>query len=104
MSKVNTLVDRINRLMRTAKLSPRRLREMVRSEVVLSENGYILFDDTVLDKSHAFAIEVVRRQWSGNAKQVIKGIGLVTCVYVNPDTAQFWVIDYRIFDPEPRWT
>ncbi|MBX2998769.1 MAG: transposase [Caldilineaceae bacterium] len=92
--------DRINRLMRTAKLSPRELREMVRSEVVLSENGYILFDDTVLDKSHAFAIEVVRRQWSGNAKQVIKGIGLVTCVYVNPDTAQFWVIDYRIFDPE----
>ena len=25
---------------------------------------------------------------------------MVTCVYVNPDTEQFWVIDYRIFDPE----
>ena len=92
--------DRINRLMRDNKLTPRELRQMVRQELVLSENGYILFDDTVLDKSHSFAIELVRRQWSGNAKKVIKGIGIVTCVYVNPDTDQFWVIDYRIFDPD----
>jgi hypothetical protein len=92
--------DRINRLMRAAKLTPRELRQMVRQELVLSENGYILFDDTVLDKRHSFTIELVRRQWSGNAKKVIKGIGVVTCVYVNPDTKQFWVIDYRIFDPD----
>ncbi len=92
--------DRINRLMRAAKLTPRELRELVRQELVLSPNGYVLFDDTVLDKSHSFAIELVRRQWSGNVKKVIKGIGIVTCVYVNPDTNQFWVIDYRIFDPE----
>ena len=72
---------------------------MVRKELVLSGDGYILFDDTVLDKNHSFAIELVRRQWSGNAKKVIKGIGLVTCVYVNPDIDKFWVIDYRIFDP-----
>lgn len=57
--------DRINRLMRTAKLTPRELRQMVRRELVLSENGYILFDDTVLDKRHSSAIELVRRQWYG---------------------------------------
>ncbi len=78
--------DRSNRLMRSAKLTPRELRQIVRQELVLSENGYILFDDMVLDKSHSFAIELVRRQWSGNAKKVIKGIGIVTRVYVNPDT------------------
>jgi len=72
----------------------------VRKELILSPDGYILFDDTVLDKSHSFVIEVVRRQWSGNEKRVIKGIGVVTCVYVNPDINRFWVIDYRIFDPE----
>jgi len=92
--------DRINRFMRENKLTPHELRQLVRQELVLSENGYILFDDTVLDKSHSFAIELVRRQWSGNAKKVIKGIGIVTCVYVNPDIDRFWVIDYRIFDPE----
>jgi hypothetical protein len=25
---------------------------------------------------------------------------LVTCVYVNPALDQFWLIDYRIYDPE----
>jgi hypothetical protein len=92
--------DRINRLLRECYLIPRALRQAVRSELVLCENGYILFDDTVLDKNHSFAIEVVRRQWSGNAKKVIKGIGIVTCVYVNPDLNRFWVIDYRVFDPD----
>jgi hypothetical protein len=42
----------------------------------------------------------VRRQYSGNAHGVIKGVGVVTCVYVNPKTDQFWIIDYRIYDPD----
>ena len=50
-----------------------------------SKNGYILFDDTVLDKRHSDAIEEVIMQYSGNAGRVIKGIGVVTCVYVNPE-------------------
>lgn len=61
--------------------------------------GYLVFDDTVLDKSASSAIELVRRQYSGNAHAVIKGIGVVTCVYVNPDLDQFWLIDYRVYDP-----
>lgn len=92
--------DRVNRLLKKLKLTPQEVRHHVRAELILSETGYILFDDTVLDKNHSFAIEVVRRQWSGNAKKVIKGIGVVTCVYVNPDLNRFWIIDYRIYDPE----
>jgi hypothetical protein len=42
----------------------------------------------------------VKSQYSGNAHGVIKGIGVVTCVYVNPQIDQFWIIDYRIYDPE----
>ncbi len=61
---------------------------------------YLLFDDTVLDKRFGRQIEMVRKQWSGNEKRVINGIGLVSCVYVNATTGQFWVIDYRIFDPD----
>lgn len=60
----------------------------------------MLFDDTVLDKNFSFAIDLVRRQYSGNAKAVIKGIGVVTCVYVNPALDRFWLIDYRIYDPD----
>ncbi len=62
--------------------------------------GYLLFDDTVLDKRHSHFIEMVRRQWSGNAHAVIPGIGVVTCVYVNPELQRFWVLDFRLFDPE----
>ena len=67
---------------------------------MLTPNGYLIFDDTVLDKSRAHKIELVRRQYSGNAQGIIKGIGLVNWVYYNPDRDQFWLIDYRIFAPE----
>ena len=42
----------------------------------------------------------MRRQESGNAQGVINGIGVVTCVYVNPQEDRFWLIDYRIYDPQ----
>lgn len=92
--------DAINRFLRGEKLTPRLVWENVAAQVVLTPTGYLVFDDTVLDKNYSHAIELVRRQWSGNEKAVIKGIGVVNCVYVNPETDQFWVIDYRIYDPD----
>ena len=92
--------DAINRYMAGDHLPPRLVWENVRGQIVTSPNGFIIFDDMVLDKGHSEKIELVRQQWSGNAKQVIRGIGVVTCVYVNPETDQFWIIDYRIFAPE----
>lgn len=92
--------DTINRYLKGEKIPPRFLWEKVKDQIVPSEEGYLLFDDTVLDKNHSRQIETVRRQWSGNEKRVIRGIGVVTCVYVNPLADQFWSIDYRIYDPE----
>ena len=92
--------DQINRFLKEEKLTPRLIWDNVESQLVPTESGYILFDDTVLNKNHSFCIELVRRQYSGNAKKVIKGIGVVTCVYVNPELDQFWLIDYRIYDPD----
>ena len=91
--------DTINRYLRGEKLSPRLLWEQAQPLLELDPGAYLVFDDTVLDHSFGPQIEMVRRQWSGNQKSVIRGIGLVSCVYVNPHTEQFWVIDYRIFDP-----
>jgi len=92
--------DAVNRYLRGERITPRRLWDNVRAQVVVTERGYVIFDDTVLDKNYSHSIELVRRQYSGNAHAVIQGIGVVTCVYVNPDTDQFWLIDYRIYDPE----
>ena len=49
----------------------------VKADIVVSEEGFVIFDDTVLDKSHSRHIESVRWQYSGNAHGVIRGIGLV---------------------------
>jgi hypothetical protein len=91
--------DMINRYLAGEKITPRLVWENVKGQVVQNANGYIVFDDTVVDKDHSHEIELVQRQYSGNAHGVIKGIGVVTCVYVNPATDQFWIIDYRIYDP-----
>ena len=90
----------VYRYLKTEKLTPRLLWEKVKDQISYSVGGAIIFDDTVLDKSYSFAIEGVRRQYSGNEHAVIKGIGLVNCVYYNPELDRFWVLDYRIFDPE----
>jgi Transposase DDE domain len=92
--------DHLNRYLRGDKLTPRLLWEQVKDSIVTSSDGYLLFDDTVADKNYSFAIELVRRQYSGNTHSIIKGIGIATCVYVNPETNQFWIIDYRIFDKD----
>ena len=92
--------DTVNRFLRNEKFTPRLVWENVQSQVLETAQGYIVFDDTVLDKNYSRSIELVRRQYSGNAHGVIKGIGVVTCVYVNPELDQFWLIAYRIYDPE----
>lgn len=92
--------DAINRLLSQEQMTPRLVWENVRNDVNQIDGGYLIFDDTVLDKRYSRQIELVRRQYSGNAHGIIRGIGVVTCVYVNPETEEFWLIDYRIFDPD----
>jgi hypothetical protein len=60
----------------------------------------MIFDDSVLDKRYSEEIEMVRRQYSGNEHRILKGIGVVSCVYVDPKVQRFWGIDYRIFNAD----
>ena len=92
--------DRIKRYLQGEKLAPRLLWENVRRLVEVCEEGYLVFDDTVIDKRHAKHMELVRRLYSGNEHRVIRGIGLISCLYVNPHSGKFWVIDYRLYDPD----
>ena len=92
--------DEINRYLVGERITPQLVWDNVRAQVEPTPTGYLVFDDTVADKNYSRQMEVVRRQWSGNAHRVIKGIGIVTCVYVNPQLKQFWILDYRIYDPD----
>jgi hypothetical protein len=92
--------DQLNRHLRDDKLTPRLVWEQAKEQLVTSPAGYLIFDDTVADKNYSRSSELVRRQYSGNTHSVIRGIGIVTLIYVNPELNQFWLIDYRIFAPD----
>jgi hypothetical protein len=92
--------DAVTRYLRADRLRPSELWQQVKGDLVVSQKGCLIFDDSVLDKNHSREIEGVYRQYSGNEHRIIRGIGLISCVYVNPDSEEFWVIDYRLYDPE----
>ena len=92
--------DQLNRFLRNENISSSELWHVVQDDIVYDDDGYIVFDDVVISKPHAKEIEVLRSQWSGSDKKVVKGIGIVTCLYVNPKTYEYWIIDYRIFDKD----
>lgn len=92
--------DAMNRYLKKEKMTARMVWEHVKGEIVHSPRGCVVFDDSILDKSHSHHIELVKRQYSGNAHGLIKGISMVNCFYVNPDSGQYWIIDYRIYDPD----
>lgn len=92
--------DAIHRYLAGDCVPPRLVWDNVRDQVSQTADGYVAFDATVADKNFSRPIELVRRQYSGNAHGIIRGIGVVTCVYINPTTDQFWIIDYRIYDPD----
>ena len=92
--------DQINRYLAKDRLTPKQVWEHVARDVIQTDDGYILFDDTTVEKPAASEIPLARPQYSGNARKVVNGIGIVTCVYVNPDLDRSWLIDYRIYDKQ----
>ena len=69
--------DRVNRLLQQLDVQPENLWESIQETLVTSKYGYVVFDDTVLDKRHSFKIACVKNQWSGNEHRTIKGLSLI---------------------------
>jgi hypothetical protein len=61
-------------------------------------NGWLVLDDTVIDKIYSKHIELTYYQWSGKHHKVVQGIGLVTLVWT--DGTNTFPIDYRIYDKD----
>jgi Transposase DDE domain len=69
-------------------------------DLMQRSGAYIIFDDSVLDKDRSRKISGTLKQYSGNAHGLVVGIGVVNMVYVNPQTTEYTIIDYRIYNPE----
>jgi hypothetical protein len=92
--------DAVKRYLMSERLSGKEVWEHTKGLIEATSQGYVVIDDFVLDKDYSQEIELVRHLYSGKEKAQINGIGIVTCLYVNPETMQYWLVDYRIYDPE----
>ena len=54
--------DQINRYLKNIDLDTEILWQNVSKEIVTTEDGYLIFDDTVINKKYSEKIELVRRQ------------------------------------------
>ena len=63
------------------------------------ESGYLIFDDTLIDKPYSEKIELTKWQWSGKHHAVKKGIGLTNCLWLNQNGLSM-PVDYRIYNKD----
>ena len=75
--------DNVSRYLSGAKLKSKTIWERVKDDIVYSEKGYLLFDDSVHEKSSSKKIELARWQYSGTLHDTVMGIGIVNGLYYN---------------------
>lgn len=89
--------DIFNRFLSRQSLTPEALWNEV-EPFVERKAGWLVIDDTVVDKIYSQKIELTYFQWSGKHHKVVKGIGLITLVWT--DGTHTFPIDYRIYDKD----
>jgi len=87
--------DSFTRLLQKQPSDTEPIWDEVRKFVTLKE-GYLIVDDTTLDKPYSEKIGFVRYQWSGKHHRSVKGIGLVTLLWT--DGKKYLPVDFRIYD------
>ena len=92
--------DQVNRFLRNSRLPVNQLRALVQPLLHDSPEAFLLVDDSVQDKKYSRFIEVAKRQYSGNARGMVTGIGLVNLVHSSGQTGDFLPLDYRVYAPE----
>src|SRR5665647_1617837 len=63
---------------------------------VKPEEGFLIVDNSTLDKPYAKEMAFVRRMWSGKHHRTVKGIGLITLVWTDGTTVI--PVDFRIYN------
>lgn len=67
--------------------------------LVRRKEGYLVGDDTLLDKRYSRENELARQQYSGDEHGIVNGICLVNLLWTSGE--EFIPVDYRIYD-KPR--
>lgn len=92
--------DTVSDYLQNERLTPRQLWELVRGRIRDGNQAYLIADDSVLDKRYARAIELAKRQYSGDEHGIVNGIDVVNLVHSSGKDGEFYPIDYRIYAPD----
>ena len=87
--------DAYTRLLHRLEPDAEALWREVRPEV-RRDDGFLILDDTVLDKPYARKMSLVHYVWSGKHKRSVKGIDLLTLLWTDGD--RHVPCDYRLYD------
>ncbi len=90
--------DAVSRWLSSSAFTPPELWNQVKS-IVQPDRGYLIGDDTLLDKRYSHQNELAKRQYSGDAHGLVNGISLVNLLWAG-DEAEIIPVDYRIYQKE----
>ena len=66
------------------------------NDIVNPQDGFLVLDDTTLDKPYAKKMELVYRHWSGKHHRPVNGINMITLLWT--DGCAIIPVDFRIYD------
>lgn len=92
--------DTVTDYLRNERFTAHSLWELVHGFIRDSPDAFLIGDDSVQDKRYSRFIELVKRQYSGAAGGVVRGIGVVNLVHSSGAAGDFYPIDYRIYAPD----
>lgn len=87
--------DSYNRLIHRFEPDPETLFKEV-EPLVDKRRGVLVIDDSKLDKPYSRKIEPVSYHWSGKHHAVVKGINLISMIWIDRDFMM--PVDYRVYE------
>jgi putative transposase len=94
-SRIQAAHDAIKRLLERQSSDTEALWQEARSMIQIDQ-GFLIIDDTTLDKPYSHQIELVCYHWSGKHQRIVKGINLVTLLWTNGTSVV--PLDFRVYD------
>ena len=91
--------DSVSYFLNTRKFTPSQLWKWVAPHLEDTLESMLIVDDSVQNKKYSRFIELVKRQYSGNEKGLVSGIGVVNLVHSSGNDGDYFPIDYRIYSP-----
>ena len=78
--------DSISRWLNSKHYKPSEIWHETKKHINPKDAHLLIFDDSVLDKRHSKKIDLVNSQYSGNAHDIIGGIGVVNALHYIADS------------------